>query len=952
QAPADQPPKRLPCVALQRIEAEKKRHDDRRGYSRSDVPRTTFKPSSDSRSYSRREVSRVDSGRYYVRKENQTREHSILSRTAKSNSAYYRNNAPSFQYQAVERNRTSSDSSASRQIPMPQPVAPETRGDTPNNPGTYPQNVQSGEITPTRTLRERLGPTSAGTTSGSKERRSALARISEPPATTEQPARRTPSFESGRLQLNDNRATEAATDQGNMEPLSEERLPATLRLGSSITAPPTRRGIIPISPQNKEAGKRRVSKTPRRVVRRPRLIQSIRKPTEARSTTVTKRRLVVDKDPTLPCNKAGTSNAVSSRLRKKNGQPTTVFIPGITRGGVLLRLEDPSQHRLPSFRKHINRLKTLTFNHRNQTSSQQLMLIRRPISVNLCMKRPPEDPYRQPPQTYLLSQRFANLASNVGGNPLRRPDFSHQKLSSKRMCDRKNGKGVSTGTIVAIVIVPILLLSLGFGIWRRRKSYKAFTTENGYFSTAKRLNKTYNTAPPDNAGDDITTSGSLQFDYEAIEAATSNFHNTNKLGHGGFGEVYKGTFPNGTEIAVKRLSKTSGQGEREFKNEVLLVAKLQHRNLVRLLGFCVQGDEKILVYEFLPNKSLNYFLFGASTKRSQLDWTRRYKIIGGITRGILYLHQDSRLTIIHRDLKASNILLDADMNPKIADFGMARNFKMDQTEDNTRRVVGTFGYMPPEYVANGQFSTKSDVYSFGVLILEIIGGKKNSSFHEIDGSTGNLVTYVWRLWNNDSLMELVDPVIGVNYDKYEVIRCVHIGVRSENIPLAESFQPGPSTCMSIACSVNDVSITSILVIPESATFRFISASGKMLPALKSWMIVLNSTNQKGSNQGFCWTPTHRQGSSLLLPNKIQASLPNFYADQALPQQQLHSLTLFHLFRTLQELNSCNVMSSIATSPQLVFHYEMYSTRVSCFIKNQSVWELSVRLIKKFINVAP
>ncbi|KAL0834720.1 hypothetical protein Bca101_086609 [Brassica carinata] len=351
----------------------------------------------------------------------------------------------------------------------------------------------------------------------------------------------------------------------------------------------------------------------------------------------------------------------------------------------------------------------------------------------------------------------------------------------------KDEKSISTGAIVAIVIVPIILLALGFGIWRKRKSYKAFTTENGYFSAAKRLTKTYNTAPPDKAGDDISTSGSLQFYFKAIEAATSNFHNINKLGHGGFGEVYKGTFPNGTEIAVKRLSKTSGQGEREFKNEVLLVAKLQHRNLVRLLGFCVQGEERILVYEFLPNKSLNYFLFGDSTKRSQLDWTRRYKIIEGITRGILYLHQDSRLTIIHRDLKASNILLDADMNPKIADFGMARNFRMDQTEDNTGRVVGTFGYMPPEYVANGQFSTKSDVYSFGVLILEIIGGKKNSSFHEIDGSTGNLV---WRLWNNDSLLELVDPVIGDNYDK----------VRSEDLPLAESFQPGPSTSMSIACS--------------------------------------------------------------------------------------------------------------------------------------------------------
>ncbi|WZY69293.1 hypothetical protein YC2023_001533 [Brassica napus] len=388
--------------------------------------------------------------------------------------------------------------------------------------------------------------------------------------------------------------------------------------------------------------------------------------------------------------------------------------------------------------------------------------------------------------------------------------------------------------------------------------------KDGYFSSAKRLKKTYDTAPLDNAvGDDISTSGSLQFDFKCIEAATSKFRNTNKLGHGGFGEVYKGTFPNGTEIAVKRLSKTSGQGEREFKNEVLLVAKLQHRNLVRLLGFCVQGEEKILVYEFLPNKSLNYFLFGGkknnkltsrclrcadSTKRSQLDWTRRYKIIGGITRGILYLHQDSRLTIIHRDLKASNILLDEDMNPKIADFGMARNFRMDQTEDNTGRVVGTFGYMPPEYVTSGQFSTKSDVYSFGVLVLEIIGGKKNSSFNESDGSISNLVTYVWRLWNNDSLLELVDPVIGDNYDKYEVIRCVHIGLlcvqenptdrptmltifqmltntsvtlpvpeppgfffraRSENIPLAESFQPGPSTSMSIACSVNDVSITCV-----------------------------------------------------------------------------------------------------------------------------------------------
>ncbi|KAJ0263440.1 Cysteine-rich receptor-like protein kinase 17 [Hirschfeldia incana] len=268
---------------------------------------------------------------------------------------------------------------------------------------------------------------------------------------------------------------------------------------------------------------------------------------------------------------------------------------------------------------------------------------------------------------------------------------------------------------------------------------------------------------------------SVQFDFKTIEAATSNFSEANKLGAGGFGEVYKGILMNGTEVAVKRLSKTSGQGEGEFKNEVVVVAKLQHRNLVRLLGFSLQGEEKLLVYEFVPNKSLDYFLVDAS-KRVLLDWTTRENIIGGISRGILYLHQDSRLKIIHRDLKASNILLDADMNPKIADFGMARIFGMDQTVDNTSKVVGTFGYMPPEYVTHGQFSMKSDVYSFGVLILEIISSKKNSSFYQIHGLVNNLVTYVWRLWEDKSLPDLIDPGIKEDCNIDEVARYIHIGL--------------------------------------------------------------------------------------------------------------------------------------------------------------------------------
>ncbi|KAK7308808.1 hypothetical protein RJT34_05057 [Clitoria ternatea] len=310
--------------------------------------------------------------------------------------------------------------------------------------------------------------------------------------------------------------------------------------------------------------------------------------------------------------------------------------------------------------------------------------------------------------------------------------------------------------IVFLSLAPVIVLCLGWYYLRRRSKMKR------------------RTILLENFGEELNTLESLQFSLATIEVATNKFSPGNKIGRGGFGVVYKGVLPDGQQIAVKKLSTSSEQGSKEFKNEILLIAKLQHRNLVTLLGFCLEQQEKMLIYEYVPNKSLDYFLFDPQKQRV-LEWFERYKIIGGIARGILYLHEHSRLKVIHRDLKPSNVLLDDNMNPKISDFGMARIVAIDQEQGNTNRIVGTYGYMAPEYAMHGQFSEKSDIFSFGVILLEIVSAKRNARPLESQ-DYDDLLSTTWRQWRNETALEIVDPILKDSISYSEAIKCIQIGL--------------------------------------------------------------------------------------------------------------------------------------------------------------------------------
>ncbi|XP_021672336.2 probable LRR receptor-like serine/threonine-protein kinase At5g37450 isoform X2 [Hevea brasiliensis] len=393
--------------------------------------------------------------------------------------------------------------------------------------------------------------------------------------------------------------------------------------------------------------------------------------------------------------------------------------------------------------------------------------------------------------------------------------------------DQEKKKPLSLWIIVSIPLaIVILLLLLGSVSYYARKRVlkskgKAQSFEEGL-----------NTALV-NEDSDQNAPNLQVFTFSEIKSATRNFSCENRLGEGGYGPVYKGKLARGQEIAVKRLSKTSHQGLKEFKNEVKLTAKLQHINLVRLFGFCTERGEKMLIYEYMPNKSLDLYLFDPN-RRLTLNWEQRIHITEGIAQGLLYLQEYSNFTIIHRDIKASNILLDNKMKPKISDFGMARIVQKECKETKTGHIVGTYGYVPPEYVRHGVYSMKYDVYSFGVLLLQIISGKKNNCFYGW-GENLNLLEYAYDLWKMENGMEFMDETLDDSFSPCKLLRCLQVALlcvqesptdrpsilevysmlKNENVAIAYPKTPAFSVKSAedkekSVCSINNVSISQMV----------------------------------------------------------------------------------------------------------------------------------------------
>ncbi|GKV40191.1 hypothetical protein SLEP1_g47860 [Rubroshorea leprosula] len=336
---------------------------------------------------------------------------------------------------------------------------------------------------------------------------------------------------------------------------------------------------------------------------------------------------------------------------------------------------------------------------------------------------------------------YGPLISAISATPNFKPTVSNKPPSSS-----KNRTGLIVGVIVGVGVVSFLFLAAFFVFGRRPKSNEDEELQ----------------------GIDVRP---YTFSYAELKSATEDFNPANKLGEGGFGPVYKGKLNDGRIIAVKQLSVASRQGKSQFVTEIATISAVQHRNLVKLHGCCIEADQRLLVYEYLENKSLDQALFGKGSLN--LNWQTRYDICLGVARGLAYLHEESRLRIVHRDVKASNILLDSTLIPKISDFGLAKLYDDTKTHISTR-VAGTIGYLAPEYAMRGHLTEKTDVFAFGVVALEVVSGRPNSD-SSLEGEKMYLLEWAWHLHENNREVELVDSNI-LEFDEEEVKRVIGVAL--------------------------------------------------------------------------------------------------------------------------------------------------------------------------------
>ncbi|KAJ1441586.1 Serine-threonine/tyrosine-protein kinase, catalytic domain [Sesbania bispinosa] len=356
------------------------------------------------------------------------------------------------------------------------------------------------------------------------------------------------------------------------------------------------------------------------------------------------------------------------------------------------------------------------------------------------------------------------------------------------------GSGISAGAIVGIVVAAVFIVILVILWWGGCIGIKSSLTK----AELKDLDRQTGL-----------------FTLRQIKTATNNFNISNKIGEGGFGPVYKGILSDGTIIAVKKLSSKSKQGNREFINEIGMISALQHPCLVKLYGCCVEGDQLLLVYEYMQNNSLAHALFGREESCLKLDWPTRHKICVGIARGLAFLHEESRLKIVHRDIKATNVLLDKDLNPKISDFGLAKLDEEDNTHISTR-IAGTYGYMAPEYAMHGYLTEKADVYSFGIVALEIVSGKSNT-IHRAKEKSLYLLDWAHLLKEKGNLMELVDHKLGLNFNEEEVLVMINVALLCTNA--TSNLRPSMSLVVSM--------LEGKIVVPE-----FVSDPNEVMDEMK------------------------------------------------------------------------------------------------------------------------